>query len=167
MEGAGRPPARPGRGSVASGWDSRKRVVFCAISGKILLLYFSKMESDLCLFQPRCEWTQQLEDWVIWASPCVLRTVVCSVMEASAKYTGCCSQEGPPAGLPEDLGCISKPCVCISLGGQWGAWVLGQRNTAHRAMEDPVARENTCDLRWPRGGPGRPCRLSSPQSGTL
>lgn len=69
MEGAGRPPARPGRGLVASGWDSRNRVVFCAISGEILLLYLSKMELNLCLFQPWCKWTQQLEDWIIWASP--------------------------------------------------------------------------------------------------
>lgn len=54
---------------MASGWGSRKSVVFCAAGGETLLLYLSKMESNVCLFQPRCKWTQQLEDWTIWASP--------------------------------------------------------------------------------------------------
>lgn len=52
------------------------------------------------------------------------------VMEAGTKYTRCDSQEGPPAGLPEDLGwCLQTLCV-YQRGGRWGAWVLGQRNTA-------------------------------------
>lgn len=52
-------------------------------------------------------------------------------MEAGAKYTGSDSQEGPLAGLPEDLGwCLQALCV-YQRGGRWGAWVLGRRNTAH------------------------------------
>ena len=69
MEEAGGPPAGPGRGWVASAWDGMNRVLFCAINGEILLLYLSKTESNMCLFQPWCKWTQQLKDWIIWASP--------------------------------------------------------------------------------------------------
>lgn len=75
-------------------------------------------------------------------------------MEAGTKHTGCDSQEGPPAGLPEDLGwCLQALCVCISVGvgGGHGFWA---GETPRRVTEDPVARESTCDLRQPRGGAG-------------